>query len=433
MISEKVFDHSTKKWVAPFLTIWIGQALSLVGSQLVQFAMVWWLTKTTGSARMLATASIIGLLPQVILGPFVGTLVDRWNRRLIMIVADSISALAIVVMTYLFWSNQIQIWHFFIIMFIRSICAGFQQPAMQASVTLMVPKDYYSRVQGINQAMMGLMTIVAAPVGALLLSVLPMYGILAIDIVTAIIAVIPMLLIRIPQPVRQLSIELAGNKPTVWQDFKEGLHYVFSWSGLVMILVITMLINLLLTPASSLLPILVTKAYLGEAAQFAWMSSAFGIGTIVGGVLLGIWGGFRRRIVTALSGLVVLGVVIILLGLVPAQAFYLAFALAFALGFVTPIINGPLFAVVQSTVDPQMQGRVFTLIMSFATAMSPLGLIIAGPVADAFGVRIWYVIGGALTILMAVVSFSIPAVMHIEDSQSPRLPGQETAALTPGA
>ncbi len=433
MISEKVFEPSSKKWVAPFVTIWIGQALSLVGSQLVQFAIVWWLTKTTGSARMLATASLIALLPQVFLGPFVGTLVDRWNRRIIMIVADSISALALVVMTYLFWRGDIQVWQVFIIMFVRSLCAGFHQPSMQASVTLMVPKAFYTRVQGMNQAMIGLMTILAAPAGALLLELLPMYGILAIDIVTAIIAVIPLLLIRIPQPARQPSTDLTVAQPTIWQDFKEGLRYVFSWSGLVLILVMTALINLLLTPASSLLPILVTKAYLGKALNLAEMQSAFGIGTIVGGVILGVWGGFRRRIVTSLSGLILLGVVIILLGLVPAQTFILAVALAFTLGFTTPIINGPLFAVVQGAVDPQMQGRVFTLVMSFATAMAPIGLIIAGPVADIFGVRVWYMIGGALTILLALVSFSIPAVMHVEDGRAPRLPENEPVALTPGS
>jgi DHA3 family macrolide efflux protein-like MFS transporter len=380
---------------------------------------------------MLATASLIALLPQVILGPFVGTLVDRWNRRLIMIIADSVSALALVVMTYLFWRGDIQVWQVFIIMFVRSLCAGFHQPAMQASVTLMVPKEFYSRVQGMNQAMMGLMTILAAPAGALLLELLPIYGILAIDIVTAIIAVIPLLLIRIPQPARQTSTDLVVARPSLWQDFKEGLRYVFSWSGLVLILVMTALINLLLTPASSLLPILVTKAYQGQALNLAEMQSAFGVGTIIGGIILGVWGGFRRRIVTSLSGLILLGVVIISLGLVPAETFILAVALAFVLGFTTPIINGPLFAVVQSAVDPQMQGRVFTLITSLATAMAPIGLIVAGPVADMFGVRVWYMIGGAITILLALVSFSIPAVMHIEDGRAPRLAEKEPVALPP--
>lgn len=422
----------SKKWAAPFFTILIGQAFSLVGSQLVQFAIVWWVTQTTGSASMLSLASLVALVPQVILGPFVGTLVDRWNRRMILIVADSISALALVVMAYLFWSEQVQLWHVFIIMFVRSVAGGFHWPAMQASVTLMVPKDYYARIQGLNQIMMGAMLIMAAPLGALLLSVLPMYGIIAIDVVTAIIAIIPLLFIHIPQPERVLLPDLqAHESTTVWQDFMIGLRYVFNWKGLVWIIVIATLINLLLTPSSMLIPILVTKIFNGKALQLAWMQSAWGIGTIVGGFILSAWGGFKRRIVTALVGLIVLGIGTVFLGLVPARLFFVAISMAFVLGFTSPLINGPLLAVVQAAVDPQMQGRVFTLINSLAGAMTPIGLIIAGPMADVFGVRTWYILGGILTALLGLFSFSVPAIMQIEEGRTPKLAENEKPLLEP--
>jgi DHA3 family macrolide efflux protein-like MFS transporter len=317
-------------------------------------------------------------------------------------------------------------------MFIRSVAGGFQWPAMQASVTLMVPKDYYTRVQGMNQAMMGLMTILAAPAGALLLSLLPMYGILSIDVVTALLAVVPLLFIRIPQPVRQTSTEIVEVKPTVWQDFKAGLHYVFSWPGLLWIVLIATLINLLLAPTSTLLPIMVTKVFLGQAIQLAWLQSAFGVGTIVGGIILGAWGGFHRRVVTSLVGIVAMGIVTLLLGLVPAGYFLVAVGLGFLIGLTSPIINGPLMAIVQGAVDPQMQGRVFTLITSLAAAMAPIGLIVAGPLADMFGVRTWYIVGGIATALLGVAAFTIPAVMQVEDGRTPKLPENEPAALTPG-
>jgi MFS transporter, DHA3 family, macrolide efflux protein len=434
MIHENVFEPGSKKWTGPFFTIWIGQAFSLVGSQLVQFAIIWWLTTTTKSATMLAFASLVGLVPQVLLGPFAGTLVDRWNRRLILIVADLVSALAALALVFLFWRGNVQIWHVFLVIFIRSLAGGFQWPAMQASVTLMVPKDYYTRVQGMNQAMSGLMTILAAPAGALLLAILPMYGILSIDVITALLAVIPLLFIRIPQPVRQTatSTEIVEVKPTIWQDFKAGLHYVFGWPGLVMIVLIATLINLLLAPTSTLLPILVTKVFLGQAIQLAWLQSAFGVGTIVGGIVLGVWGGFHRRILTSLAGVVAMGIFTLLLGLVPVTYFLVAVGLGFLIGFTSPIINGPLFAVVQGAVDPQMQGRVFTLITSLAAAMAPIGLIVAGPLADLFGVRTWYIIGGIATALLGMVAFTIPAVMHVEDGRTPKLPENEPAALTPG-
>ena len=303
-MKNNFFEPGTNRWIAPFLLIASGQVLSLVGTQLVQFSIVWWITKSTGSATTLATASMIALLPGIILGPFIGTLVDRWNRRWTMIIADSISAIAMGGMVYLFWSGNNQIWKILIIIFIRAVANSFHWPAMQASMTLMVPKQHYPRVQGLNQMVMGIMMISAAPLGALLLDLLPIYGVLAIDIVTAIIAIVPLLLISLPQPKRSPPAEGETGRTTVLQEFRQGLRYVFGWPGMVIFMVMVALINLLSTPASSLLPLMVTKYFLGRALQLAWLQAAFGIGTILGGILLGIWGGFKRRIVTTLVGLV---------------------------------------------------------------------------------------------------------------------------------
>jgi DHA3 family macrolide efflux protein-like MFS transporter len=243
-----------------------------------------------------------------------------------------------------------------------------------------------------------------------------MQGILAIDIGTALLAVLPLFFVKIPQPLRQAPVE--GTQPTtVWQEFKIGIRYVASWPGLLMIVFLAMIINLLLTPATSLQPLLITKHFGGEAIHLAWMESAFGVGMILGGLALSIWGGFRRRVVTSLVGLVGLGLGMLLIGFTPASAFTMAILAAFIVGVMQPIVNGPLIAVVQAAVEPEMRGRVFTLISSGAGAMSPLGLLIAAPVADYFGVRTWYVIGGAVTILLAIASFSIPAIIKVEEGR----------------
>ena len=210
-------------WKQRFFTIWTGQAFSLFGSTLVGFALIWWLTQSTGSATVLALASLAGLLPQVFLSPFAGALVDRWNRRVVMIGADASIAAATLVLTYLFLAGAAQVWHVYVIMFVRSSLSAFHWPAMQASTSLMVPEQHLSRVAGINQALSGTMNIIAPPLGALLLGVLPMQGILAIDIVTALLAVTPLFFIRIPQPAG--AAPLAGRpsaKPSVWQDMRQG-------------------------------------------------------------------------------------------------------------------------------------------------------------------------------------------------------------------
>ncbi len=199
-MTDEISQTLPQHWAAKFFTIWTGQAFSLVGSALVQFALVWWLTQKTGSATILATVTLVALLPQIVLGPFVGTLVDRWNRRWIMVVADSVIALATAVLMVLFATGRIQVWHIYAISLIRSLGGAFHHPAMSSSTSLMVPNKHLARVAGANQLLQGIVTIFAPPLGALLISIFPTQAVLAIDVVTAIVAVIPLLFIAIPQP-----------------------------------------------------------------------------------------------------------------------------------------------------------------------------------------------------------------------------------------
>jgi len=411
-------ENKTKGWAPRFFTIWTGQAFSLLGSQLVSFAVIWWLTQTTGSATVLATASLVGLLPQVVLGPLTGALVDRWNRRLTMMIADGSIALATVMLAVLFALGHVQVWQVYALLFVRSVCGGFHWPAMQASTTLMIPKEHLARIQGLNQMLQGGMSIASAPLGALLLAWLPMEGILAIDVFTAMLAIIPLFFFQVPQPERLDLQAAAQGKTSLWQDLTAGFRYVWSWPGLMMIGVMATIINFLLTPAFSLLPILVTKHFNGGAIQLATLESFSGIGFIVGGLTLSAWGGFKRRILTSLVGLFAMGAGCLVMGLLPPTAFVFAVATMLYLGIINPIVNGPLLAAVQAAVAPEMQGRVFTLINTMASGMSPIGLMIAGPISDKLGVQTWFIIGGVVTGVMGVVSLFIPAIMHFEDGRT---------------
>lgn len=198
--SDFTADKSARNWMPPFFTIWTGQALSLLGSQMVQFALIWWLTKTTESATVLTTATLVGILPRVILGPFVGALVDRWNRRKIMLLADSGIALVTLILACLFYLNFVEIWIIYLTLFVRSLGSGFHSPAMTSSTSLMVPHDQLTRIQGMNQTLQNGLNIVSAPLGALLLEVLSVEGVLFIDVFSALFAIIPLLYIAIPQP-----------------------------------------------------------------------------------------------------------------------------------------------------------------------------------------------------------------------------------------
>lgn len=402
-------------WAARFFTIWTGQAFSLFGSMLVQFALVWWLTKTTGSATVLGLATMVALLPQVFLGPFAGALVDRWSRRMVMIVADSTIALTMVVLAALAAMGAMRVGHVFAVMFIRAVGGVFHWAAMQASTSLMVPERHLSRVAGLNQTLNGALQIVAPPIGAMLWGILPLYGILAIDVVTALLAVLPLLFIPIPQPMGHRRI---GAPSSLLQEVGEGLRYIWQWPGVRALLLMATVINFTINPGFALMPILVTRHFGKGALELGWMESAWGIGIVTGGLILSGWGGFRRRILTTLMGLVGTGAGVLVLGIVPPAGFPVALAAMFLAGVMNPITNGPVFAIIQARVHPELQGRVFTAIGSIAGAMMPLGTLVAGPVADRLGVQVWFLAGGAICALMGAVSFFIPAVVSMEDQMA---------------
>ncbi len=412
-------------WKRPFFTIWVGQIFSLTGSNVVQFALVWWLTQLTGSATVLATASLVALIPEIVLSPFAGALVDRWNRRAIMVVADGVIAMASLWLAYLFWIDAVQVWHVYLIMFVRALGSSFHWPAMQASTSLMVPKDQLSRVAGLNQTLKGVLNIAGPPLGALLMGIMSFAGIMLIDVGTAAIAILPLFFVLIPQPERR---DLTAETPSLWADMREGLRYMLNWPGLVVLIGAAMIFKIALTPAFSLVPLLVSEHFGGDAAQLSLVESTFGIGVVVGGVLLSIWGGFRRKILTSMLGIIVAGLVMFLLGLVPSSLFGLAIGIMFVVGLLIPLIDGPLMALLQGTVAPEMQGRVLTLMSSLLWLTSPLGLALAGPVSDWLGLQVWYLVAGVLCAATGVIGLFIPALMNIEGNVGQSASG---AALAP--
>ena len=409
-------NRTGSNWKRPFFTIWIGQAVSLLGSQLVQFALIWWLTKLTESAVVLTTATLVGILPRVVLGPFVGALVDRWDRRKIMALADSGIALATLLLAYLFFINRAAIWVVYVILFFRALGSGFHSPAMTSSTSLMVPHEHLTRIQGLNQTLQNGLNIVSAPLGAILLDVLSVQGILAIDVISALFGITPLFFIAIPRPDIKTLSQKERLVESVWEDFKIGLRYINRWAGLKFIMVMAVSINMIVTPAFALLPLLVRKYFEGGALQLGWLESSFSIGAFAGGLLLSLWGGFQKKILTSQMGLIILSLGMAAIAFIPASRFPYAIAAFFLIGTALPLANGPINAILQSTVDPGMQGRVFTLTGSFASAVSPLGLIVAGPLAEVFNIQLWYIGGGIMTLLFGIGGLFSKALMTFEDN-----------------
>jgi DHA3 family macrolide efflux protein-like MFS transporter len=207
---------------------------------------------------------------------------------------------------------------------------------------------------------------------------------------------------------------------------RAGWRYVFTWPGMLVLLSMALVLNFLFGPTGALLPILVTKHFGGGALQLAGLNSAEGLGIVAGGLLLGLWGGFHRRMFTMLAGLIGLSLAYGSLGLLPSGWFWVATGAVFVGAGMQVMTNGPIQALLQTTVVPDMQGRVFSLVTALATAITPLGLLVAGPVADLLGVRSWYIVAGLVGTGLGVAGFFIPALIHLEDH--PGAPGTPSAA-----
>ena len=407
-------NQMPKNWAARFFTIFTGQAFSLFGSSLVQFALIWYLTQKTGSATVLATASLFAMLPQILLGPIAGTVVDRGNRRLIMIASDATIALFTLLLAYLFWAGKVETWHIFLISAVRSAGGAFHYPAMASSTSLMVPKEQLARVAGANQVLHGLINIVAPPVGALLVAILPTHNILMIDIVTALLGITPLLFIAIPQPKEQHT---DAPKASFIQDFVGGFKYMAAWPGLLMLGLMATLLNFLLAPTSALTPLLVTKYFGKGALELGSLDSFMGIGMIAGGITLSVWGGFKKRIVTSLVGIFSFSIAILAIANAPSDKFWIMVTAMALIGFMLPMANGPIQALFQTLVEPNMQGRVMSLVSSVASAMMPLSLVIAGPFTDATSYQAWFWVAGVATLLIAVGGFFVPAIFNNEENR----------------
>ena len=405
-----------------FFILWSSQAASLFGSAVVQFALAWYLTRETGSATVLATALMVAMIPQIVLGPFVGPLVDRWDRKKLMIFADLFTALLTLVLVVLFYTDTIQIWHIYVIMAGRAVGDTFQQPALGASIPMIVPEEHLVRANGLFQMLQSAIRITAPIAGAFLMETLPMQGVLSVDIITAIIAIACLIPLAIPQPPRTtLAV-----KANYFGDMKQGFSYIWSRRGLVMLIGMVALLIFFVAPASSLIPVLVNEHLEGDVVKLGWLGSASGIGGIAGGLALGMWGGFKKRMWTALLGCLIMIPCSVGLGLTSPTIFYTTTVPAMMfMGVGMALVNAPLTAIMNAVIAKDMQGRVFSLYGSIVTAMIPLGLVIGGPVADALGIRsLYFIASGAWLIILPLAMFSKP-LMDLENQKAEDKPAVE--------
>ncbi|RMN77613.1 Macrolide efflux protein [Pseudomonas cannabina] len=306
-------------WQVRFWMIFSGQTLSLIGSGLTQFVLLWWITDTTGSLAALATAGFVALLPEALISPLGGIFADRYSRRVLMIATDMISALCMSILIILFLTERVELWHVYWMMFVRSAMQAFQTPAASASVAMLVPRSFLPRAAGLSQAMQGITLVAAAPLGALAISMIPLGWALSIDVVTALLGCLPLLRYRIPQAFNSNRTGLSALR----SEFRDGLHFIWSHPGLRRLYALMGAVVLVIMPSFTLVPLLVKEHFGGGAPHVAFIDAMAGVGMLIGAVVVALFAP-RQPVTWILWGFATSCFSLALTGLMPADRFNIA-------------------------------------------------------------------------------------------------------------
>lgn len=396
------------RWKLRYWSIFLGQAVSLIGSAMTQFVLLWWITDTTGSVSMLAMAGILALLPYALLSPIGGVLADRYNRRLLMIAADTLGALCMVLLIVLFLTGRIEIWHVFVMVFIRGSLQAIQYPAAVASLANLVPTHFLPRAIGLNQSLTGIMTVAAAPLGAFAISILPIGWALSIDVFTAFLGIIPLLLFTIPQPQRPKQ-RVHGFFDTLRRDFVEGFRAVWSVPGLRKLYALLACVVMVVMPSFTLVMLLIRNHFGGGPAEVALMEGLAGLAMIVAGLVVAAIAP-KRHIRWVIAGFA-LSCFMLAATALPERDWFVLAVVAWTLsGFFYIIGNAPLSTLLLTTIPNHLQGRALSLMTTVVALAAPIGLALAAPVGELLGIRglfIFMGVTGGCLVLLGLLSRDI--------------------------
>lgn len=385
-------------WKKQFATIYAGQAFSILGSAAVQFAIIWWLTIQTESAITLTIASIVAFLPNMVIGPFAGVWIDRFNRRTVMILADGLVALSSVILGAAFLVTAAPpIWFIYVILFIRGLGNTFHGPAMQSAIPMLVPPDMLMKAGGWGNLINSISNMLGPVVGAALMAFMPIASIMLVDILGAAFAIICLLFVKLPDIVQ------TSEKMHVLTDLKLGLKALRANKPLMAIFAPMVLVNILYLPLGSLFPLLVRTHFMGSAWHNSIVEFIFAGGLLVSSIAIGVWGGMKKRFKMAAIAIGLLGAASVISGALPPEGFWIFAVCCFFMGGSATFINVPLMAYTQETIAPEVMGKVFSLLMTAMTLATPIGLLVAGPVSEAVGVDVWFFWSGVAMVITAVL------------------------------
>lgn len=394
---NNINDKGWQRKITLFLT---AQTISLFGSSMVQFAIIWYITLHTSSGTMLMISTVCGFLPQILISLFAGVWIDRYNRKTMIMLADGLIAIATLLLALFFMAGYNDIVLLYPVLLIRSFGTGIQTPAVQAIIPQIVPKDRLMRVSGINSSISSMMMFLSPAAGAAVLAFATIETALLIDVATAAIGIVIMLRIAVPTLVNESK---AGS--TSGQNIKQGFAYLKEHAYIRRLLVFLFAIMLLISPTAFLTPLMVSRSFGSEVWRLSASEMTFSAGMLIGGLIITAWGGFRNRMLTTLLACSLYGLLMIALGTAPYFGLYLLFNLL--IGITSPSFNSPLTVMMQEKVDPQMHGRVFSFMQVSNSFALMLGMLLFGPLGDVVKVEKILIAAGVLVVACAAVGWRL--------------------------
>lgn len=398
-----------KKWKSQFIVVALGQAISMLGSQGVQFALIWWLAEKTSSPLMLGISGIVAYLPMSLFSPIAGIAADRYNRKFISIFSDMTMGMIALIYAVLLFFLDLPVWTVFVMLCVRGIGSTFQQPAIQSIIPQLVPKDQLVKTNGWMQLLNSGSFLLGSVIGASLYAIFPMSVVLMSDVVGAILASVALAVVKIPK------LEKTENeKQRFVTEIKEGLQVFREDKKLFYIVIAEALCMFFYAPLSSFYP-LMTSDYFDLSAMYgSAVELSFAIGMIVSSLLFSSVLKVERKIRVSFIGLLGMGIASVICGVIPPVyiGWFFFAASCMCLGVAENVHTIPLTAYIQETVAPKKMGRAFSVLTLISSVPMPVGLLFSSPIAEKVGVNVWFFISGLCMLTLTTLVLIRYAAKH---------------------
>lgn len=415
-----------KRWLAVIATIWIGQAVSMITSYAAGYAVVWYITETTGSALMLSAAAICAYLPQGLLSPFGGVIADKHNRKTVMIVADLGVGLVSLGLGVAILLGQVSFALLMILVIVRSIGQAFHGPAMMAAMPLLVPERHLLRINTLDQLLMSVASIGAPAFGIFLYTTLGFHTVMFLDFFGALAAVAGLALAKIPT-----VIDKTAEDQHVLANLRDGWRALSTSRGLVILIVGVTVGMVAFAPLGAIFPLMTFDHFGGDGYAASLIEAAFGAGMVVGSVVLMAWGGGKRLAGLIAVAAAIVGATTMACGFLSSDMFWAFAALCAVMAMACAWFNGPLITLIQRNVPEEKTGRALGLAMAGMGLASPVGIALGGMLAESIGVAPFFVVDGAICLVLGLVVYlpkSVRALDHAPADQPEAPSGQAAEA-----